>query len=426
MSKGFSTAFSLAAAVAEHSRRRRTKRKINRLNEKNRNIQLLGCVTADQIIPCSRQTGNISISGGSKTVRNELIIQNCRQSLTAGIPVIIIHEGNYLLEQTLQSTFFGGRYLRIINASNPFYDPVFWLNDNTEIGHFISEASLKNHKVNSEGTLYVQALATLLSKLKIPPYLRMFAHCPFNSINERILKLEQAGVLNADEANSLRKDMAIDPKAQSEVAYYFQQLELESPILPWKSNLSRCTSISECILKNGIMAIDIGSCGRLNQLALISTEIERCTNSGKSFRVIIDAASLSGNEKLLRTLKNYSNTISWTISSPDMYCMLGNVQGELATWLAQSHRAVLFSHGIKTCECLSAELGEYDHIDIADVYTGSNAVGQIGFHHGVKNGFTTSISRKRVIRPEEIECLGEDSFIMLDNYTATISRGTLV
>ncbi len=421
----FNTAFSLAASVADHVNQKKAKRKINRLNEHNRNIRQLGNTSPDQIIPCNFQMGNISISGGTEVIRNELIVQNCIQSASVGVPTIILHEGNYLLEQMLQAAFSGHRYLRILNSSNPFYDPIFRLND-MEIGHFISDSSPKDHKVDSCGALYVTALSTLLRRRGITPYMRMFAHCPHGSINSMIVKMENSGVLNADEADRLRNDISLGAKAQADVEYFFQQLELESPILAWKSNLSRCTSISECILRNGTMAIDIASCGRLNQLALLSTEIEHCARNKTPFRMIIDAVSFSGSEKLIQALKNSSDSATWTISSPDMNRMLGNTQGALSAWLALSHKAVLFSHGIKTCELLSAELGDYEHIDVVESRAGSNNIGKIGYHYGANSSFSTSAKRKRVIQPEEIETLGNNGFIMLDNYTATISKGTFV
>lgn len=369
--------------------------------------------------------GNICISGGTEAIRNELIVQNCKQSASIEVPTITIHEGNYFLEQMLQTAFSGHRYLRIINSSNPFYDPIFRLND-MEIGHFISDSSPKDHKVDSGGALYVKALSTLLRRRGITPYTRMFASCSHGSINNLIVKMENSGALNADEADRLRNEVSLGSKAQADVEYFFQQLELESPILAWKSNLSRCTSISECILRNGIMSIDVASCGRLNQLALISTEIEHCARTGTPFRMIIDAVSFSGSEKLIQALKNSSSSVAWTISSSDMNHMLGNVQGELATWLALSHRAVLFSHGIKTWELLSAKLGDYEHIDVVESRAGNNNIGRIGYHYGANSSFSTSSKRQRVIQPEEIESLGNNGFIMLDNYTATISKGTLV
>lgn len=105
--------------------------------------------------------------------------------------------------------------------------------------------------------------------------------------------------------------------------------------------------------------------------------------------------------------------------------MIGNDQSELATWLALSHRAILFAHSIKTCELLSAELGEYDHIDIVESYATSNNIGKIGYHFGTNSSFNTSLKRERVVKPEVIENLRDREFILLDNYTSLISRGII-
>ena len=425
MGGGFNTAVSLVASMVDHSNRKKARKRIDTINEQSRNVQSIGRTHADQLIPINYQMGNICISGGDENMRNELIVQNCKQSVSVGMPTVIFHEGNYQLEQALQSAFSNHRFLRIINSSNSYYDPIFKMND-MEIGHFVSEASLKEHKVDSAGAMYIKVLATMLRKQGITPYMRMFTNCPHSSINNIILKMEQTGVISANEADRYRNEVSVGSKGQADVEYYFQQLELESPILAWKSNLSRCTSITDCIHRNGIMSIDISSCGRKNQIAMLSTELERCTRSGIPFRIIVDAVSIAGNEKLITVLKNSSNTLAWTLVSQDINRMLGNTQGELSTWLALSHRAILFSHGIKTCEMMSAELGDYEHINVVETHAGNNNIGRIGYHYGANTSFSTSSERKRVIQPEEIESLGYDGFIMLDNYTAMISKGILV
>ncbi len=421
----FNTVASLVVSAVDHANLKRAKKRIEKINEQNRNIQWLGNVTPDQLIPCNFQMGNISISGGSDDARNELMVQNCRQGISVGMPTIIIHEGNDRLEHMLQSAFSSHRYFRLINSSNPYYDPVFRLND-VEIGHFISECSPKDHKVDSGGALYVKALAAILRKRGVTPYIRMFASCPHGSVNSIIAQMEGAGTLTADEADRLRNDISAGSKALADVEYFFQQLELESPILAWKSNLSRCTSISECILRNGIMSIDVTSCGRRDLLALIATEIQNCAQAGTPFRVIVDAASISNSGKLIDVLKSFSNCVAWTVTSPDINHMIGGAQGELSAWLAFSHRAILFAHGIKTCELLSAELGEYERVDVVESRAGNHNIGRIGYHYGANAGFSTSSKRERVVQPEEIETLGVNGFLMLDNYTATLSKGTIV
>ena len=425
MGRAFNTAFSLAASVVEHSNRKKAIKRIGKVNEANRNIQTLGSTNVDQLLPSNYQMGNISISGGNLDVRNKLIVQNCRQDVSVGIPTLVIHEGNYRLEKMLQMAFSGHRYFRLINAANPYYDPIFRLND-TELGHFVSDAAPSDHPINSAGALYVKALSSLLRKKGITPYMRMLAGCPHNSINSIIQNMEASGIITADEANAYRNDIMAGSNSRADIEYFFHQIELESSVLAWKSNLSRCTSIFECILRNGIMSIDVSSCTKLNQLSLIATEIEHCSRNSSPFRVIVDATSIFGNEKFISTLKNASSSIMWTISSPDIYRMIGGGQGELSTWLALSHRAILFSHGIKTSELLSVELGDYEHIDVIESKAGNNNIGSIGFHFGHNSSYSTSSKRERVLKPEEIEGLRENQFIMLDNYTSLLSQGVII
>ena len=92
MGRTFNTAFSLAASVVEHSNRKKAIKRIGKVNEANRNIQTLGSTNVDQLLPSNYQMGNISISGGNLDVRNKLIVQNCRQDVSVGIPTLVIHE----------------------------------------------------------------------------------------------------------------------------------------------------------------------------------------------------------------------------------------------------------------------------------------------------------------------------------------------
>ena len=88
-------------------------------------------------------------------------------------------------------------------------------------------------------------------------------------------------------------------------------------------------------------------------------------------------------------------------------------------------KPVLFSHGVRTAQMLSGELGEYDHIEMTQPRAENNGIGQFGFHFGVNNNVSTTNKRERVVKPEEIENLAEREFILLDNNTATLHKGIL-
>ena len=130
--------------------------------------------------------------------------------------------------------------------------------------------------------------------------------------------------------------------------------------------------------------------------------------------------------KLMRILKNTSGALLWTLSSPDLDRTFGSAPGQLSALLSLSDRAVLLSHGIRTSEKLSAELGEYECIEIDETRAGQTNIGRIGLHYGASSGFRTSAKRKPVVAPEEIGTLGSDGFILLDNDASTLGKGRIL
>ena len=424
MGRAMNTAAAITAAVVNRSAQKKVRRRADKINQANRNVANLGRVFSDQLIPCNTQMGNICISGGTDQVRAALLVQNCRQSVSIGVPTIILHEGNSALEQALRQNFSGHRYMRIVNRSDPYYEPVFRLSDDG-LARMIVEASLPEQRIGPAGMPYLKAVSLILRKKGITPYIRMLASCPHHALAGLILQLESAGVIEERVSDSMRNDIEAGSAALPAIKCFFSQLDLESDILAWKSRLSRCTSIAECIKMNGILCLDLTSCAKKAQMSLIAAEIEESSKAGVPFRIIIYAVSIAENEKLVKVLKTASGSLAWTISCPDLNRMTGAAPGELAAWLALSHRAVLFSHGVQACRLLSAELGEYDHIDVVQSQAGNSSIGQLGFHFGTNAGLSTSNKRERVFKPEDIEGLADKEFILLDNYNASLGRGVL-
>lgn len=424
MGKVFKTAASLTASAISRFNRKKTLKRISQANEANRNMVKMGQVSPDQLIPSFDPLGNLCITGGTQAMRNTLVLQNCIQSCSEGLPTIVLHEGNHQLEHNLGAVRGSLHYFRLINPSLPYYDPIFRLPD-YEAAAIIVNAALPEHKIDTAGMLYLGALNTLLRKRGITPYIRMLASCPHNNIQIVIQNEEQAGHITAAEAAIIRNDIAAGDSARSGIEYFLSQLQRESDTIAWKSHLSRCTSIAECVHSGGIMAIDIGSTNKRTQLSLITAEIEVCVMRGTSLRVIIDAASLLNCEKLRSLLRNSSGSLTWTLSCPDVCNMVSSTQEELSSWLALARKTILFSHSIRTAQMLSRELGEYDYIEVTQSHSGNNGIGQFGFHFGANNNISTVSKRERVVKPEEIENLAEEEFILLDNNTAAIYMGSL-
>jgi hypothetical protein len=425
MGSTLKTIVSFSAALISRSNRKKQIRKIDQLNETNRNVVGLGQISLGKIIPTDKRLGNLIISGGDQAVRNSLIVQNCRQSQKLGIPTLVIHEGNSELEKRLTNEFAFNHLLRVINATTAHYDPITRLTDD-ELARLVYEASSRIAPCDPTGILYVRILSTLLRKRGIAPYLRMLSSCPFHSLQSIILKEEQNGNMSGVEANSLRNDLSACMSSRAAMEFYLTQLVAESDILVWKSNLARSSSIMNCVVSGGIMSIDISSSAKKAQLSLIRAELKMCVNANVPFRVIIDAVSIASNTDLLEQLQKSSNAFTWSLSTPDISTMLSTRQDELYPWLAQSHKAILLAHGIRTSETLSSGLGEYDRLEMTQSHSGNKGIGQFGFHFGANDSVSTSVKRDRIIKPEEIMKLMPNEFFQLDNQCNTLFKGSIV
>ena len=425
MGRFFNTVATLTASAVSRSNRKKTLKNIKRINEANRNLLHAGRVTVDQVVPCYNLIGNICVSGGEQEIRNKLIVQSVLQSATVGLPTVVLHEGNHHLENDLTHVCSSQPYFRIINDNNPFYDPILRLNDD-ETAMMIVAASNQNNKIDAAGALYLRALTALLRSRGVNPYLRMLASCPHNSIQSVIFQEEQAGHLTPDKATAIRNDINTGMASRATIEYFFSQLQAETEIIAWKSHLSRSTSIKECIKSGGTIVIDIDSTNKKTQLSLITAEIEHCLSKGGTCRVVLDVASVSGNERLASLLKNASNNLCWTLSTPDIGNGAGITKDDASAWLALSHKAIIFAHSFHSAEQLSREFGEYEHIEVTQAHAGNNSIGQFGLHFGANNNVSTANKRERVVKPEEISNLSQNEFFMLDNNTASLCKGELV
>lgn len=416
------TVVTVISSLISRSNRIKKIRSINQKNDENRNLLDVGKVSSDAIIPDHNPLQNMVITGGTQQTRNELIIQNCRQSQHLGVPTLVIHEGNSELEATLIHEFSHFPFFRAINPSNPLYDPVAQLSDN-ELSRLLYEAASYNLTPDPTGVLYLQIVAKLLRRRGIVPYVRMISTCPFHSLQTLILNAEQKGMITDVEANALRNDLSACSTSRASMELFLSQLISESSILAWKNNVNQCTSIQMCVQSHGILSMDITSSAKKTQLSLLSAEIKSCISMNIPFRVIVDATVLTNNKEFLDLLQKSSRAFSWTLSTQDMSGMVCARHEDLKQWISLCQKVVLFSHGLPTAELLSSELGEYDRCEVTQSHSGSNGIGQFGLHFGASDSVSTLIKRDRVIKPEEIMKLNSDEFILVDNLHKVLKKG---
>lgn len=423
---GKSTNFLITAAAALISRhnRKKTINGIRKMNDTNRNIRNLGRCYAYEVFPEQERLANICITGGTEEARNCLLVQNCKQSVADGIPVIVIHESNHHLEYDIKQTLSSRCYCRSVSRSEPFYEPLMRLNDQ-EIAGLLIEASREEDAIGTDGLLYLKSISGIARKKGITPYARMLSTFPYSQLQTILSGLETKGIINTAEAAAFRNDIAAGAGERSRIEKFFSELCSQGDIVAGKGELARSTSLSECIRNRGLLIIDVGTCSKRTQLSFIRAELEKCIKEGQPVRVIVDAMTLADSALFLNLLGKTYSSFWWTLSTPDINTLV-NAGKNLSSWIALTHKTVMFANSLGTSEALSKELGEYDHVEVVNSHGGGTGFGNIGLHFGVNNTVQTSMKRERVVKPEDISTLGVREFIMLNNNTSEIMKGVLI
>lgn len=423
MNRGMHFLVTATSSLISNHNRKKTLNKIKKVNADSKGIVDLGHVDADSLIAEKEMIANICITGGSEKVRNSLLLQNCKQSLSNGIPVIVIHENNYCLAYDIKHAFQGKCYCRSVSEMEPFYEPLMRLSDQ-EIANFIIEASKEEDEIKADGAFYIKAISSIARRKGIKPYIRLISTFPFSQAQMIVSGLEAKGSINSLDASTLRNDITVGSCERARIDRFFSELTNQCGMLAGKTQIARSTSIAECIRKQGVLLIDVGTCSKKTQMSFIRAELEKCIHDGQSFRVMIDAMTLANCPKMLELLEKTYATFWWTLSTPDINTLV-NAEENLASWIALTHKTIMFASSIGTSEALSKELGDYDYIEVINTHGGGTDFGNLGLHFGANDTIQTSTKREMVVKPEDISTLGNREFYVLDNNTSEIMSGVL-
>lgn len=415
----------ILSLIHMHRRNKRMKN-IERVNESNKCIFDLRDVTTDSLLPFGQNSRKLLVSGNNTDARNELVIQNCKQSMDNSIPTIVIHEHNMPLQSELNRIFLNYNNVRIVDQYHPFYDPVHGIKDDNAVADLIMNTYSHN---NSDPllALYIKSLISILKHKNIYPSIKLFENCPYDSILTIISELEKNGQITNNDATALRNTVNLSVQTRPVLEYLFSKLKLEEKIFPNFNQLSRSTSILSCIQNNGLLVIDIESVVKETQLSLIASEIEYCKSLGYQFRVILDINTISSEQKIIQVLISPLGNMDWTLSTSDVTKIKDNKNSNnLLSLLELSDLSIIFKHSLKASQEISKEFGEFDKLEVLQSSADNNGIGAFGYHFGSNDNISVSNKRASIIQPEEIERLKDNEFFLLNNTSTSIYRGTLI
>ena len=314
---------SLLNSWLSNLRTKQTIRNIEKNNELRKNISRYQPSDIEAFIERDKQVGSYIISGINPSIRCRAAASVAACALSQNIPVIIIHEGNTLLQNhVIQATAFTKNKV-VISNNTTIYDP-FYNRSDQEICNLIINSAKSSGTINAVGQLYILGIIQFIKSKNIPPYCEMFIRCPHDSLFDKIDDAESNGYLKSNTATQIRDLLMQGQSERANVQSFLAQLAYQGiGVLSNKGNRNSVVNVKTAVSHNGLLMIDVGSSTNDILINVLINEVKELLACGNKMMLILDNIGLNSNDVLSKLLKSLSSRCLTTLLSEDIYSMLG-------------------------------------------------------------------------------------------------------
>ncbi len=389
-------------------------RKINKYNRVARGVSSARRVSVSELFPQSSSHSNIIVSGGDVDEHLLVCEQLLKNSYALGIPVIVLHTSNTLLEGVIGNGALG----YIANSPNKIFD-AFTSFDYNEIVNAVLEVGRERYDIKPSGRFILQVVYELLQNKARKPYFSAFAHCPYFQLSDQIVSRMNNGTITQSDANRLDSLLLTGQSEIAKIDSFFHDMQSQIGYISAPNPAATGAVGILSAIKNGqILSVDLRSSSNTMFIDMIALSLGFAMNRGYGFTLLIDNVSLISNEKLKNIILQGGG--SKIIVANDLYALSGGNNDLFAALIAQSDKTVLFSHASGlSCEKWSSYIGEYDKIDVSfNSHSGWHKSSRWGYN--MNSGQTESLKREPKIKPEEINGLGPYEGIVYDHNSQVV------
>lgn len=167
---------------------------------------------------------NVVISGGTPDVRALALLKTCEDAYDNGLATIIIHCGNYLIENMISSSTIIRNKI-IINAQNGLYDPFLGLSI-TDLTSLFMQAAPDNVRKNWNFAALVGLIAELYSiRQKKNITLKTLVNIKVADLPNKIQDTRNSGLINDHQMLELNQRYQLAQSDVSDFQQYLYQLQ---------------------------------------------------------------------------------------------------------------------------------------------------------------------------------------------------------
>lgn len=406
--------YSLIAALWQRHINRKQIKNITKGNEARRGIVRYQPTHIENFFDSSQEIGDALVSIENEELRCRAAVSQAICAYNKGIPVVILHEGDYRLEQKMKAVFSVNNAILTFNNAYPFYDPFKGV-CNKDITNLIVEASKGISDIRYIGQYYIEALTSIISAKAPYPYCKMYMSCPFDKLLEKATDLNKRGILSDYEYDKISSLMMQGQEEKANIEKFLQELNHEaSYIMAGKGNLDYAFSLQEIIDKRCVGMLDIQNIQNEALVNIALEDIKQALRKGNEVLLIIDSIMFTKNQELGKVIEINSGKCKKMLVGVDVYSMMGSDDKLLSNFMADCKMAIIGRHkSMNSCRKWSDYIGQYDKNEVSINFGGHSSFHQ-GYGFGSDYSYNINIRKEDILSPEEIHGLSSNEIIILN------------
>lgn len=396
----------------------------DRANFINRSVIEYNPCSVDAFFEPSRGVYNSIVSGGDSRLRVSAMVAQTICAVQNGFPVIVLHEGDRLLEQQLRSNFSGsGKYIEV-SSKNPCFEPFYGLNE-LEISNQILETAPKDYDIKFSARYYIEGISQFLNKSGKHLSFKMFATCPHALIFDKVDDLRLQGIISDLEEQEIKSKLMMGQSENYKLDTFLASLKMEiDPLMYVAKRGYKPVNIISALKKNAVLCFDIASVTNKLLLNTLMYQLKLALTRGLQYTIVIDSIPINSNEAYATFIKSPTDKACKMIASDDFYAMVGSDEKVFSAVVGDSQILVVMGHTVGHSATKWAEVfGQYDKYE--KTYSRSRggskrAPFSLFSSPNYQNSVSISKNREYIVKPEAITRMGWS-----EAYVLSAARGEL-
>lgn len=388
----------------------------DRANSMNRSVVEYKPCSVDAFFDTSRGVYNALVSGGNAKLRTSSIVAQTICAVSNGFPVVIIHEGNHLLEQQLRNNFSGNGKYKEISAASPCFEPLYGLNE-LEIANQILESAPKDYDIKYNARYYIEGISAYLKASGKNLSFKLFSTCPHSMIFDKVDDLEMQGKITDYEAQEIKSKLMMGQSENYKLDSFLASLRMEiEPIMYVSKRGHRPLNVLTALKQNMILCFDLSAVTNKLLLNTIIYQLKLALTRGLQYQIVIDSIPINTNDSYAAYIKAPSDKVCKTIVTDDFYSMVGGDEKLFSAVVGSTQTLIIMNHASGHSATKWAEVfGQYDKFEESySTSRGGSRRTPFSILSSPNYNRTVNISKNReyIVKPEVISRMGNgEAFI---------------